>query len=151
VRRPVVSLAWAVASLLLPARALAADVGTVDSKPVQLDVTETTIVAQHFDPRTPQGQAAPGATTVEDSGWGEWINRLNAALRWGPWTAGLRLDSAVYWRRPADNPGYASQFGGYEAQIKQDNESRFQNSIYPAKLWLTFASRATRTCSSGEG
>ena len=81
--------------------------GSVDSKPVQLDVTETTIVAQHFDPRTRrQGQAVPGPVTIEDSGWGEWINRLNAALRWDRWTAGLRLDSAVYWRRPADNAGY---------------------------------------------
>jgi hypothetical protein len=140
VRRPAVSLACALASLLLPARALAVDVGAVDSKPVQLDVTETTIVAQHFDPRTPSGQATPGATTVENSGWGEWINRLNAALRWGQWTAGVRLDSAVYWRRPADNSSYASQYAAYEPQIKQDNESRFQNSIYPAKLWLTFAS-----------
>jgi len=142
VRRPAVCLARAHALLLLaalPARALAADVGTVDAKPVQLDVTETTIVAQHFDPRASQGQRTPSSTTVENSGWGEWINRLNAALRWGSWTAGIRLDSALYWRRPADNAGYASQFAGYEPQIKQDNESRFQNSIYPAKLWLTFA------------
>ena len=49
------------------------------------------------------GTETPGSTTVEDSGWGEWINRINAALRWGRWTAGLRLDSALYWRRPADN------------------------------------------------
>ena len=139
-RRLTVPLSCALAALSLPARVFAADVGTVDSKPVQLDVTETSIVAQHFDPRGAQRQATPGSTTVENSGWGEWINRLNAALRWGPWTAGIRLDSAVYWRRPADNAGYATQFAAYQPQIKEDNESRFQNSIYPAKLWLTYAS-----------
>ncbi len=137
-RRPAASLACAFPLLLLPARVLAADVGTVGSKPVQLEVTETSIVAQHFDPRAAQGQAAPSSATVDDSGWGQWINRLDAALRWDSWSAGLRLDSAVYWRRPADNPDYATQFAGYQAQTNYDNESRFQNSIYPAKLWLSF-------------
>jgi hypothetical protein len=126
-------------SWLAPGRALAVDVGSVDSKPVQLDVTETTIVAQHFDARGAQGQPIPGPITVEDSGWGEWINRLNAALRWDHWTAGLRLDSAVYWRRPADNPSYQSQYPGYTSIIQQDNESRFRDSIYPAKMWVTYS------------
>jgi hypothetical protein len=143
VRRRTIPLACAVASLLVPARAFAVDVVTVDSKPVQLDVTETMIVAQHFDPRTPPGQAAPGPTTIEDSGWGEWINRINAALRWERWTAGVRLDSSVYWRRPADNGGYASEYSStypsLKSQLQQDNESRYRDSIYPAKLWLTYA------------
>jgi hypothetical protein len=143
VRRRTVPLACALVSLLVPARALAVDVGAVDSKPVQLDVTETTIVAQHFDARTPPGQAAPGPVTIEDSGWGEWINRINAALRWERWTAGVRLDSAVYWRRPADNAGYISEYSptypSLKSQLQQDNESRYTSSIYPAKLWLTYA------------
>ena len=139
-RRRTVPLACALGSLLVPARALAVDVGTVDAKPVQLDVTETTIVAQHFDARTPAGQSAPGPTTIEDSGWGEWINRINAALRWQRWTAGVRLDSAVYWRRPADNTSYATQYPTYSSILKQDNESRYRDSIYPAKVWLTYAS-----------
>lgn len=113
----------------------------VGGQPLQLDVTETTIVAQHFDARIPPGQQYPGPTTVGDSGWGESINRLNATLRWGQWSAGVRLDSGLYWRRPADNASYASQYpSSYTAQIQQDNESRFQNSIYPAKLWATYAS-----------
>lgn len=139
-RRTAFAVFGATSILVVPARAFAVDVGTVDSKPLQLDVTETTILAQHFDPRTPTGQAVPGPATVEDSGWGEWINRIDTALRWGQWTAGLRLDSAVYWRRPADNATYASQYGAYQPQIQQDNESRFRDSIYPAKLWLTYAS-----------
>ncbi len=142
-RRRTLSLACALGSLLVPARAFAVDVGTVDGKPVQLDVTETTIVAQHFDPRKPPGQPAPGPATIEDSGWGEWINRVNAALRWERWTAGIRLDSAVYWRRPADNTGYISQYSkeypSLKSQLQEDNESRYRTSIYPAKLWLTYA------------
>jgi hypothetical protein len=148
VRRRTVPLASALASLLVSAPALAVDVGQADSKPVQLDVTETTIVAQHFDARTPPGlpiqvgytKPIPGSTTIEDSGWGEWINRINAALRWERWTAGIRLDSAVYWRRPADNASYATEYPSYTTLIKQDNESRYRDSIYPAKLWLTYAS-----------
>ncbi len=145
-RRRILPLACALGSLLVPARAFAVDVGAIDAKPVQLEVTETTIIAQHFDARTPQGQAYPGPTTVEDSGWGEWINRINAALRWGRWTAGLRLDSAVYWRQPADNGAYLSEYDGkngrpaYTNILQQDNESRYRTSIYPAKVWTTYAS-----------
>jgi hypothetical protein len=131
------------------------DVGQADRKPIQLDVTETTIVAQHFDARygqSPNGDVAPGPANVENGGWGNWINRLNAALRWDRWTAGLRLDSAVYWLRPADRQGYGTYPGppalpggpptviDYTTLLKQDNETRFRNSIYPAKLWVTYAS-----------
>lgn len=129
----------ALPALLVSSPALAVDAGSAGGKPIQLDVTETTIVAQHFDPRTPPDQTIPGPITVEDSGWGEWINRINAALRWDRWTAGVRLDSAVYWRRPADNASYATKYAEWEPQLKEDNESRFQNSIYPAKLWITYA------------
>ncbi len=88
------------ALLLSGSRAWAVDVGHADGAPVQLDVTETTIVSQRFDARD--------AERFQDSGWGQWINRLDAALHWEKWTVGLRLDSAVYWRRPVDNPGFAS-------------------------------------------
>jgi hypothetical protein len=81
-------------------------------------------------------------TNFEEGGWGNWINRVDSALRWDSWSAGLRLDSAVYWRRPIGNPGLAalaSYVGGADATVAQDNESRFKNSIYPAKLWATYA------------
>jgi uncharacterized protein DUF6029 len=104
----------------------AADVGQISGDRVQLDVTETTIAVQHFDPRENE--------LPQDSGWGAWLNRLNAALRWGKWTAGLRLDSAVYWRRPVDNPSLSEL-----SQVKTDNETRYENAIYPAKLWVTYS------------
>ena len=116
---------------LLGAPVLAADVGVVGGNSAELDVTETSIVAQHFDARDNESPT--------DSGWGTWINRLDSALRWGPWTAGLRLDSAVYWRRPVDNPDFNSLPAGTQSQVEIDGQSRFQNSIYPAKLWLTYS------------
>jgi hypothetical protein len=118
-----VAVAW-------PSRARALDVADVGGTPAQLDVTETTIAAQHFDARDYELR--------QDSGWGGWINRLNAALRWGKWTAGLRLDSAVYWRRPADSPTFPDLQPQEQRSVLTDGESRFRNSVYPAKLWLTY-------------
>jgi hypothetical protein len=137
VRRVGAGLAIAIA---LSARsAHAVDVGQVQGDEVQLDVTETSILAQHFDARAPPGLSAAQIppTTLEDSGWGEWLNRLNTSLRWGRWSFGLRLDSAAYAFRPADR---LSQFPtAIWPQIQQDNESRYENSIYPAKIWTTYS------------
>ncbi len=134
-RRAGAALAVAVAEvgLLWAGPAGAVDVGTARGKAVQLDVTETTIVSQHFDARTPPNFAQPPLTNLADSGWGQWVNRLNAALRWDRLTAGLRLDSAVYWGRPADR-------FPEDPNIAKDNESRYKNAIYPAKLWVTYSS-----------
>jgi hypothetical protein len=123
-----------VACALWAAPAGAVDAGELDGTRIQIDVTETTLVSQHFDARDNE---AP-----QDSGWGNWINRLNAAAHWGRWTAGLRLDSSVYWRRPIDNPDFpnlpvSGEHG--QAAVIQDNESRYRNSVYPAKLWVTYA------------
>jgi hypothetical protein len=111
--------------------AFAVDVGNAGGEDVQLDVTETSIVAQRFDKR--------GSELAQQSGWGDWINRVNAALRWDKWTAGLRLDSAVYWRRPVDNPNYPTLPSGDQNGVTLHNESSFRNSIYPAKMWLTYS------------
>jgi hypothetical protein len=130
-------LAVAGAAQLWAPEARGVDVGQARGQPVQLDVTETTTVVQHFDARTPPGEPQPPPQTFYDSGWGGWINRLNAALRWDRLTAGVRLDSFVYWRRPIDNPA-ASQYP--PANLPYDSESRYKTSIYPAKLWATYAS-----------
>jgi hypothetical protein len=131
----------ALAVALVANEARATDLLTVAQKPIELDVTETTVVAQHFDARSvqsPAGTTAPGIVNVEDSRWGEWINRVNASLRWGSWSAGVRLDSALYWLRPVDSSAYSQ----YASSIRGDNESRFQNSIYPAKMWATYTGRS---------
>ncbi len=109
------ALAAGATTLLAPGRASAGDAGTGGPS---VTITETTIGAQRF--------AARGKEAADDSGWGEWVNRLDAAIHGGKWTAGLRLDSAVYWLQPADdNPAFG----------------RFRNSIYPAKLWVTYSGR----------
>jgi hypothetical protein len=142
-----IAAAWALA----PRTASAADVGSLGGSPLTLDATDTSIVAQHFDYRScslpvqqPSGAFANQSLPCEkpqDSGWGQWLNRLNAALRWQNWTVGLRLDSVVYWRRPVDNPNFASlpSGGAYgQSAVSADNESRYTNSVYPAKLWATY-------------
>jgi hypothetical protein len=142
--------AWAL--VLAPGAARAADVGSLGGAPLKLDATDTSIVAQHFDYRSCSlpvlqqsgayvNQSLP-CEKPQDSGWGQWLNRLNAALRWENWTVGLRLDSVVYWRRPYEqNPNYNSlPVGGAYGQnaVAVDNESRYTSSIYPAKLWATY-------------
>ncbi len=99
------------------------------SAPPTVSVTETSIVAQHFDARDNE--------QPQDSGWGEWMNRLDAAIRQGRWAAGLRLDSALYWRRPDERNDSTPTVS--PGQIERDGESRFPNSIYPAKVWLAYA------------
>jgi len=129
-------VAFALAAASWTSTAFAVDVGEIKGDKVQLDVTDTTIVAQRFDARDLEFR--------QDSGWGDWINRLNAALRWDKWTAGLRLDSAAFWERPDINPNFKnlqpSQPNLEQIPILNDNESRFKNSIYPAKLWMTYSS-----------
>jgi hypothetical protein len=114
----------AVISTPAAVRAAGSDVG-----PPTVSVTETSIVAQHFDARDNE--------QPQDSGWGEWMNRLDAAIRQGRWAAGLRLDSALYWRRPDERNDSTPTVSAGE--IERDGESRFQNSIYPAKLWVTYS------------
>ena len=145
--RRVVRGGLAISVVLFAAPALAVDVGAVGGDTVQLDGTETSIAAQHFAARSPPGQSLPQPTTLEDSGWFGWINRLDSTLRWGHWTVGLRLDSAVYAERPVDmslseyptDPSSPNSRKSVEQQIDVDNESRFKNSIYPAKLWATYS------------
>jgi hypothetical protein len=97
------------------------------SDPVRLDVTETTIVAQHFDARSGESPL--------DSGYGDWLNRLNAALSWRELTLGGRLDSSYYWLRPIDQ----NIPSDLEARAAEDETSRYRNAIYFAKLYATYA------------
>ncbi len=112
-----------------PRRAQALDLPTLKDKPVTLDVTETTIVAQHFNARTDEGELA------QDQGYGTWINRLNTALKWDHFTLGLRLDSQIYWARPEDRT-YSDVRDKRNAI--EDGASRFRDAIYPSKIWLAY-------------
>jgi hypothetical protein len=110
-------------------RARAADL-TSGPAPVTLDVTETSIAAQRFDARTAEGEKSV------DQGYGAWLNRLNAQLKWGRVSLGARLDTSLYWRRPEDRGGLAPRD---RPAVEADGASRFRDAIYPAKLWLTYA------------
>lgn len=118
-----------VAALLRPGLAHALDLPTLKEKPVTLDVTETTILAQHFDARADEGELP------QDQGYGAWINRLNAALKWDKFTFGIRLDSALYWARPEDRTFSNLQD---KRNAIEDGASRFRDSIYPSKIWFAY-------------
>lgn len=107
--------------------AWAIDLTNVGDDPLRLDVTETAIVSQRF--------AAREGENPLDQGYGSVINRLNVQLKYTNWTLGLRLDGSFYWSRP-ENREYADN-----AELRRaisDGASRYRDSIYPAKVWLTY-------------
>lgn len=141
-----------------PAHAL--DLPPLWGKPLTLEVTEVSIVAQRFDSREVNPINEGGA-------WGQWINRLQAKLDWNHFTVGFRLDSAVYWNtlsQQCSNPNHnaVSTFNTVPAASGQilcssspnpqtlqtiypaymtDDLTRYQNSIYAAKVWGTYTNR----------
>jgi hypothetical protein len=133
----------AISALSWAGTARAVDLTDLDNHPIKLDVTETTVVAQHF-----------GARTGEDPnyyGYFDWLNRLNVQLSWWRFTVGLRLDSAVYGNRPAGEPecggswilpclSPANAAPAQRQALAVQETSQFQNAIYPAKLWLSYNS-----------
>lgn len=100
---------------------------------MRLDITETTIGLQRFDARE--------GLNPRDYGWGGWLNKLNAQLGWGKWTVGARLDSSLYWLRPASRSFCASgcRFQAEEEpSIQAADAARYRNNVYLAKAWVTY-------------
>jgi hypothetical protein len=133
---------WLAAS---SARAL--DLPKVLKKPLTLEVTEVSILAQRFDARQ---------SIIDEGGpWGQWINRLQVQANWNHFSAGIRLDSGLYWntladqcQQPTDSIGLVLGGsipcdGGPVAynNIQRNDLSRFQNSIYAAKVWATYSNK----------
>lgn len=107
----------------------AVDLPPIADKPLRLDVTETSIFNWHFDNRN---------DLPDDDRYGEWIQRLDTKLSWSRLTFGFRLDSAAYYFAPtapylAD--GDATRFSQYQKTLV----NRYQTSIYPSKLYLTYS------------
>jgi hypothetical protein len=99
-----------------------------------------------------------------DDRYGEWLNRLNVQLNNGPFTAQIRLDSAVYALKPDPNTLAAADADANPADIQQrarisqisvdearrayiagqttsygrDLSSRYINTIYPSKLAVSY-------------
>lgn len=127
--------------LLVSSDAHAFDLPKLWGKPLTLEVTEVSIVAQRFDSREVDPINEGGA-------WGQWINRLNAKLDWNHFELGMRLDSAVYWNtlkdechQPSDavpSSGGALPCSTLAPKIARDDLARYQDSIYLAKLWAKY-------------
>lgn len=130
-KRALAALSCAALSLIFSAYsrdARAVDLPKIWGKPLTLDLTDVTILTQRFDARTTEGEL-PG-----DNGFGFWINRLNAKLDWWRLEAGVRLDSSIWWRQPNEQ----ASDPGQQANLLTQDSYRFPNTIYPAKLWLTY-------------
>lgn len=106
--------------------ALALDLPEVGGAPLKLDVTATSIAAQRFSAR--EGEKP------EDQGYFMWLNRLNLVLGWKKLTLGARIDSSLYALRPEDRAHDPSE----RATLVNDGSTRYRDSLYPAKLWLTY-------------
>jgi hypothetical protein len=112
----------------------------IDKSPIKVDVTEVSIGSMRFDPRINEGE------NPADGGWGQWLNRLNVQINWKKWTLGMRLDSVAYWNRPSDAPpGFGAMDCATNPMVRNacqrnftDYSTRWHDSIYPAKLWLTY-------------
>jgi hypothetical protein len=109
---------------------------------VKLDVTETSVLNYHFD---------NGDTFRQNDKYGEWLNRLNLQLRYDKFTAAVRFDSAYYFLKPdpnklAEEDAIATNRVGNNDYIRSqtytygtDLSSRFINTFYPAKMYITYA------------
>jgi Family of unknown function (DUF6029) len=100
----------------------------VGGSPVKLDITLTSVAAQRFNAR--EGEKA------EDQGYFAWLNRLNLVLGWKKFTVGARIDTSLYALRPNDRSDTTDP--GIRRKLITDDSTRFRDSIYPAKLWLTY-------------
>ena len=136
-----IALSVAALALLAPKPAHALDLGKVAGKAISLEVTEVSIVAQRFDSRAQD-------PVLEGGAWGQWVNRLEAKVDWNHFEVGARVDSALYWNtlksqchNPSDvipTSGNTSTCTDLAPKIARDDLARYQNSIYPAKLWASY-------------
>ncbi len=131
--RPHLATAIGCVALLSTADAHALDLPKIDKIPVKLEVTEASFLVQRFNPRTLSHELQG------DGYFGYWVNRLNLALSWWRLTVGTRLDSSVWWREPnwVMPDDTAAQHQSQQDQVGQDSY-RFPQTIYPAKLWVTY-------------
>jgi Family of unknown function (DUF6029) len=111
----------------------AVEITKLDQKPVKLDVTATSLLLQRFDARED--------INARDSGWGGWLNKLNAQLSWKKWSLAMRLDSSLYWRRPEDRDYCADGCTFTERDrpgVARDGAVRFRDQVFLAKIWASY-------------
>lgn len=144
-------LAWgvvataALSAVSLDARAI--DIPEVGGETLTIDVSNTTQFAYRFNNRnsTSLGTGNLAPEQFVDDDYGEWLNQLYVRSYYWKVSFGMRLDSAVWFNQL--NRGEAQQFiidelGAPDLQLEErfarELHSRYNNFIYPAKLWLGF-------------
>lgn len=156
-------LALVFASALLARAAAAFEVPKVGGETLNVDLTNTSIVAYHFDNRN---SLPTRPETLVDDRYGEWIDRFNLQLNWWRLQAGLRIDGATYFHTTTridartmanayatghDPTGEGSfrpstfdeaQTGSnYANQLFRETQSRYLRTYYPSKLWVGYAQK----------
>ncbi len=117
---------------------VALDPAVARAEPPSVSITETSVVAVHTPSRFNQ--------PWQDR-YAEWVNRLNLQSTSGSWTAGLRLDSAVYGLKGDPNKLAAGESSD-PAQIDALTNgygillsTHYRNVFYPAKLFVTYSGK----------
>lgn len=143
------------AALLAASSAGAVEVPNVGGEPLTLDVTNTSIVAYHFNNRDDGDLDVLGL--VNDS-YGEWLDRLNVQASYRRFRAGVRLDSAVFFKTltrddiaalvsdrsnlqahypgedPAQKADYYKELNRTTNAFYSELHTRYRRAIFPSKL-----------------
>lgn len=135
-------------ALLVSARALALEPGSVAGQPVLVEVNESSSVYYNFDNRDSKPNQV--ATRANDH-FGLVYNRLSAQATAGSVSLGVRIDNVWFYAspnatqlaldltrdaQPANPPGY---FRGKLAETGLELSNRFIDWVYPAKYYLTYS------------
>ncbi|MGI5863280.1 MAG: hypothetical protein ACOX6T_14665 [Myxococcales bacterium] len=135
IRPLVVALAL---SAPLPAKAL--ELTRLDDRPLVLDISATSVASWHDDNRN---------STVYDDNYGDLVNRLNLQFSYWRLVGALRLDTATFANVPdptrlarenADPPDDIEQINDLQRQYWERLRSRYRDSYYVGKAWLSYAS-----------
>jgi hypothetical protein len=144
----------AVCLLARPSRAVDVPIG---DKRLTLDISNTTELGYHFDNRNsaPIDLANPTLAPSQyiDDNYGDWFNRLQIRAFYWKLNAGVRLDSALFFRtlsRPGVQTLIRDKLGkdylALENRFNEELHSHYgarlpgdvRALVYPSKLWVGF-------------
>lgn len=147
-------------TLLLSRSALALEPGEIDGEPVRVDVSNSTSVLFTVDNRNTRRS---DAGSLADDDWGLFYNRFNTKLEWSHWSAGVRVDTAAFYRSPnptqialdltelereetgrAGGPYTAADAQFFVQKLGEAGDelsTRYINWTYPSKYHVGFSSK----------
>jgi hypothetical protein len=135
-----------VAAVCASSAARAADV-QVAGKPLEIDVTNTSILNHHFDNENTQPKTP---ATRDDDNYNEWINRFNLQLSYWRFSAAVRFDSYLASRLSdsdittlvqkdvATTAATSADQLALTNAYKFDLNTKYLPTFYPSKLWITY-------------